>query len=60
MKTLLTALACLTLLAACDSGGPPPKIYEPQRNALDKAKELDAVVQQAAEQQRQAEDEQTR
>jgi hypothetical protein len=60
MKIVLTALACLTLLAACDNGGPPPKIYETQRDALDKAKAVDATVQQAAEQQRRAEEEQTK
>jgi ABC-type uncharacterized transport system auxiliary subunit len=60
MKRLLAALACLALLAACDSGSPPPKLYEPQRNALDKAKAVDDTVQQAAERQRRAEDEQTK
>jgi ABC-type uncharacterized transport system auxiliary subunit len=60
MKTLLTACATLVLLSACDSGGPPAKIYEPQRNALDKAKAVDSTVQQAAERQRQAQDEQSK
>jgi ABC-type uncharacterized transport system auxiliary subunit len=60
MKTLLAACATLVLLSACDSGSPPPKIYEPQRNALDKAKAVDSTLQQAADRQRQAADEQTK
>jgi hypothetical protein len=55
-------LACLILLCACDSGTPPkqaggpqPRIFDTQRSALDKAKEVQNTLQQAAEQQRRQE-----
>jgi len=46
MKYILLALALL--LAACDKP-PTPKIAEPQREALDKAKAVDQAVQQNTE-----------
>ena len=48
MKTIMLIVALL--LGACD--GPPPtapKIAAPQREALEKAKNLDQVLQQANE-----------
>jgi ABC-type uncharacterized transport system auxiliary subunit len=60
MKVVLTALACLALLAACDNGNPPPRIYDAQRNALDKAKNVQDTLLQADQRQRQAQDEQTK
>lgn len=61
----LAPLLCLAALCACDGGGtkqaasPTPRIFDTQRDALDKAKALQETVKQAAEQQRQARDEQT-
>jgi hypothetical protein len=50
------------LLSACsrnDSPPPTPKIFIEQRDALDKAKEVGAMQQEAAEQQRKAIEQQT-
>jgi ABC-type uncharacterized transport system auxiliary subunit len=60
MRRSLALLACLALLAACDNGSSPPRIYDAQRNALDKAKGVQDTVQQADDRQRRAQDEQTR
>lgn len=50
MKYIL--LAVILLLTACDgSSAPAPKIAKPQREALEKAKEVDQAVQKAAEEQ---------
>jgi len=50
MKYIL--LAVILLLTACDgSSAPAPKIAEPQREALEKAKGVDQAVQEAAEEQ---------
>lgn len=56
------ALCALLLLAACkpDSDQPPaPKLFEEQRNALDKAKAVDEAQQRQAEEQRKAVEQQT-
>ncbi|MFH2134342.1 MAG: hypothetical protein ABII81_04080 [Pseudomonadota bacterium] len=56
-------LSASLLLCACDrSATPPPapKLFETQRDALDKAKEVGALQLEAAEQQRQALEQQTR
>lgn len=56
------ALCALLLLAACKPGNdqpPAPKLFEEQRNALDKAKAADAEQQKQAEEQRKAAEEQT-
>jgi hypothetical protein len=50
MKYLLIAITLL--FAACDKPA-TPKIAEPQREALDKAKAVEQVVQQGAEENRQ-------
>ena len=46
MKYILLTVALL--LAACDNST-PPKIAATQRNALDKAKAVDQVVQKSAD-----------
>lgn len=57
------ALCCLivVLLAACSESKqpPPPKLFESQRQALDKAKGVEQTVNQQAEQQKQEADRQT-
>jgi hypothetical protein len=61
----LALLLCLSVLCACDGGGPKeaagpaPRIFDTQRDALDKAKALQESVKQAAEQQRQEREAQT-
>lgn len=48
MKIIL--LAMVLLLGACDGPpAPPPKLAEPQREALDKAKSVEQTLQQAEE-----------
>ena len=50
-------LAVPLLLCACsrnDTPPPAPRLFEEPRNALDKTKELGAVQQEAAEEQRKA------
>ena len=57
---LFSALTAM-LLPGCspDEQPPPPKLFESQRNALDKAKGLEDQVQQQSELQRQEIDKQT-
>jgi hypothetical protein len=50
MKYIL--LAVILLLNACDKSTPAPKIAAPQREALEKAKGVDQVVQKSAEETR--------
>jgi hypothetical protein len=50
-------LLCALLLAACspsDNEPPPPKLFESQRNALDKAKAVGAEQQKQDEERRKA------
>jgi outer membrane PBP1 activator LpoA protein len=47
MKYIFLAIALL--LAACDNSTPAPKIAAPQRAALEKAKGVEQVVQNGAE-----------
>jgi outer membrane PBP1 activator LpoA protein len=47
MKYILLVIALL--LNACDNSSPTPKIAAPQREALEKAKGVDQVVQKGAE-----------
>jgi outer membrane PBP1 activator LpoA protein len=42
-------LIAILLLVACDNSTPAPKIAAPQRDALEKAKEVDQMVQKSAE-----------
>jgi hypothetical protein len=56
-------LSLILALSACsrDEAPPPaPKLFAEQRNALDQAKGVGALQQEAAEQQRKAMEEQTR
>jgi hypothetical protein len=61
----LAIVLCLTMLCACDGGtskeaaSPAPRIFGTQRDALDKAKAVQETMKQAAERQRQEQDEQT-
>lgn len=59
--TLILAILYAALIAGCDSGkqAPPPKLFESQRNALDKAKGVQDTLQQQADQQREEIDKQT-
>jgi hypothetical protein len=62
MRHALLFSALLTmLLPGCspDEQPPPPKLFESQRSALDKAKGLEDQVQQQSELQRQEIDKQT-
>jgi hypothetical protein len=45
-------LTVILLLAACDNSSPAPKIAAPQRDALEKAKGVDQIVQKNAEETR--------
>ena len=60
MKTsyaIFAAIALASGLAACKPSGPPPDIVKTQREDLQKAKDVNAVQQKAAEeQQKQAEE----
>lgn len=48
-------LCSILLLGACGPGGndaPPPKLFQDQRNALDKAKAVEPALQKQNEEQR--------
>lgn len=54
MRPILLLLAlCTIVLPGCDEGKqpPPPKLFEEQRNAMDKAKGVEDTLQQQADQQ---------
>jgi hypothetical protein len=60
-------LACVAALCGCDSGksareqaAAAPRIFDTQRNALDKAKGVQGTLDQAHQQQRAEEEAQTR
>lgn len=65
MRILRFTLLPLALLAGCDQSPPPPKpepvpkLFETQRNALDKAKALEGQMQQAADAEKKKLEEQT-
>jgi len=62
MKNPDAALCLLLLLGACsphDDATPAPKIFQEQRDALDKAKTVDPAAQQQDEAQRKAIEQQT-
>ena len=42
-------LATLILIAACDNSTLAPKIAAPQRDVLEKAKDVDLIIQKNAE-----------
>lgn len=58
---LILAALCGTLMTGCgrEDQPPPPKLFEPQRDALDKSKTVEDQVLQQAGQQRQEIDRQT-
>lgn len=59
-KSALIALLSLTLpLFGCDTGQPPPKLFESQRNDMEKAKGVQDTLQQQADQQMQQIDQQS-
>lgn len=63
MRPHIAVILCTSmLLGACSRSEPPPpapKLFEEQRNALDKAKDVSAMQLEAAEQQRKAMEQQT-
>lgn len=62
MKTphyLLIALTCFTLLACSPDNSAKTKLFEDQRNALDKAKALEKTVQQQSQEAQQNIEKQT-
>lgn len=61
MKFSSCVIALAVLLAGCGESPqtPPPKLFEPQREALDKAKGVEQTVNQQAEQQKQEAERQT-
>lgn len=62
MKTALQILILAFMLAGCSESSQPPapttKLFESQREALDKSKEVQQTVNDQAEQQKQAVDQQ--
>ena len=60
LSLILIVLYAL-VLPGCDDGkqAPPPKLFEGQRNAMDKAKGVEDTLQQQADQQLQSIDQQT-
>jgi len=59
---IATLLCTILLLAACspnDNEPPAPKLFEDQRDALDKAKAVDAEQQKQDEERRKALEQQT-
>ncbi len=63
MKTATYLILAASLLAGCGEPSQPPapktKLFEPQRDALDKAKGVQQTVNEQAEQQKQSADDQT-
>jgi len=63
MKLILCCFVALIITACGDSkppqNPPPVKLFEPQREALDKAKGVEQTVNQQAEQQKQEAERQT-
>lgn len=63
MKYFPYLLAVSFILAGCGEPSQPPapkaKLFEPQREALDKSKQVQQTVNQQAEQQKEATEQQT-
>lgn len=59
IKTLLVILSSMFLLACGPDKTPPPKLFEDQRNALDKAKAIEDTVQQQNQNMQQSLEKQT-
>jgi len=51
-------LATLLLLAACNSGNTPPDLVKAQREAMEKSKKVEQVLQQSADRKREQEEQQ--
>lgn len=51
-------LAAVLLLSACNSGSSPPDLVKSQREAMDKAKGVEQVLQQSSDQKREQEERQ--
>lgn len=64
MKITLHAFILAIMLAGCGEPSQPPapkaQLFEPQREALDKSKQVQQTVNDQAEQQKQAVDEETK
>jgi len=58
-RAAIIAVTVFTLVG-CKPSGPPPDIIKTQREALQKAKEVGAVEQKAADEEKKAADEQTK
>ncbi|HAF44041.1 MAG TPA: hypothetical protein DCK83_03650 [Gallionellaceae bacterium] len=61
MSYRITSILFIFLLNACGQkeDTPPPKLFEDQRNALDKAKDVNTTQQEEAEKQRKELEKQT-
>ena len=59
MKSVLIIISSAFLMAACSPSDPNPKIAEDQREVMDKANQVEDVLQQSAEHTDQQVDEQT-
>jgi uncharacterized lipoprotein YajG len=63
MQYIPYLLAASLILVGCDKPSQPPaptaKLFEPQREALDKSKQVQQTVNQQAEQQKEATEQQT-
>lgn len=60
IAVILTATLLLCACSRSDTQPPAPKLFEEQRDALDKAKEVGAMQLEAAAQQRKSMEQQTR
>lgn len=59
-RTAITSFLVCVLLTACSPSSPPPQIAGDQREALEKAREAAATLEQSTRQTEQDIDEQTR
>lgn len=56
----LLAIVCAGVLAACKPAGPPPDMIQKQREALEKARNVESQVQQQEDERRKALDDATK
>lgn len=59
MQRILTVAGLMLVLGACSPDGNTPKIAESQRDALDKARQVESVIGEAAQQQQEQADRQS-
>lgn len=59
MKSAIVILGSALFMLACSPSDPEPKIAEDQREVMDKANQVEDVLQQSADQTEQQLDEQT-